>query len=100
MINTLQPVPQSEFATVEFHFGEYLLQCSHHSSVVSEACMFVNKKYLPARDNLSRHGRLRGLVISCPYLFLSGGVHGGTYNITVESDLFLQLKKSFNIVCD
>ena len=92
--NTLQPVPQSELAAVAFHFGEYLLQCSHHTSVVSEACKFVYKKYPPARDILSRHGRLRGLVASCPYLFLSGGAHGGTYNITVESDLFLQLKQS------
>ena len=92
--NTLQPVPQSELATVAFHFGEYLLQCSHHTSVVSEACKFVYKKYPPARDILSRHGRLRGLVASCPYLLLSGGAHGGTYNITVESDSFLQLKLS------
>ena len=35
--------------------------------------------------------RISGLM---PYLFLSGGAHGGTYNITVESDLLLQLKQS------
>ena len=88
------PVPQSEFATAAFHFGEYLLQCSNHTSVVSEACQFVYKKYPPARDILSRHGHLRGLVASSSYLFFSGAAHGGTYNITVESDLFLQLKQS------
>ena len=88
------PVPQSELATVAFHFGEYLLQCSHHTSVVSKGCKFVYNKYLPARDILSRHGRLRGLAPSCPYLFLSGGAHGGAYNKTVESDLFLQSKQS------
>ena len=92
--NTPQRVPQSELATVAFHFGEYLVQCSHQCSmftVLSEACKFVYKKYPPARDILSHHGRLRGLVASCPYLFLSGGAQGGTYNITVGSDLFLQL---------
>ena len=92
--NTVQPVPQSELATVAFHFGDhkYLLQCSHHTSVVSKACKFLYKKYPPARDILSHHGRLRGLVASCTY----GGGHGGTYNIAVESDLFLQLKQSLS----
>ena len=90
--NTLQPVPQSELATVAFHFGEYLLQCSHCTSVASEACKFVYNEYPPAGDILSGHEHLRGSVASCPYLFLSGGTHSGTCNITVESDLFLQLK--------
>ena len=68
--------------------------------MVSEACKFENKKYLLARDILSRHGRLRGLVVSWPYLFLSGGAYGGIYNITVKGDLLLQLKQSFKIACD
>ena len=29
--NTGQPVPQSELAIVAFHFGKYLLQCSHYT---------------------------------------------------------------------
>ena len=40
--STVQPVPQSELATVPFHFGEYLSQCSNHTSVVSETCKFVS----------------------------------------------------------
>ena len=82
------------YCCISLSIGEYLLQCSHHTSVVSEACKFVYKKYPSAGDILSHHGSLRVLVASCPYLFLSGGARGGTYNITVESDLFLQLNQS------
>ena len=42
--------------------------------------MFVYKKDPPARGILSQHARLRALLASCPYLFLSGGADGGTYN--------------------
>ena len=35
--STVQSVPQSELASAAFYFGEYLLQCSYHASVVSEA---------------------------------------------------------------
>ena len=82
-----------EPAIVAFHFGKYLLKCSHHISMVLESCKFVYKKYPLAREILSRLGFewISGLM---PYLFMSGGAHGGTYDITVESDLFLQLEQS------
>eukprot|EP00795_Rhopilema_esculentum_P009060 gene9060-16708_t len=51
-----------------------------------QACKFVYEHFPAAREVLARNGRLRGLVKSCPYLQLEGGLHGGTYVISLNQE--------------
>ena len=48
----------------------------------------VYQKIPQAREILSRHGKLKGLTNSCPYLQLAGKSHGGTYIISHNQKLF------------
>ena len=81
----------SELAKVAFAFGQYLSTLPKSQCYASEACKFVYQNLQDARDILSRHGKLKGLVAKCPYLSLNGGPHGGTYLLTLE--LFQELSK-------
>ena len=58
--------PQSDSMQVAFEFGKYLHSLPSKSSTASQACKFVYQSYPPAREILSRHGQLKGLLKVCP----------------------------------
>ena len=76
-VKALPPV-NSELRQVAYEFGKYLNSLPTKTATASQACKFVYGAYLPAREILNRHGKLRGLVKSCPYLSMQGASHGGT----------------------
>ena len=80
-----------DLVSVAFEFGKYLETLPNKSTVSSQACKFVYEHFPAARDILARHGRLRGLVKSCPYLQLEGGMHGGTYVLSLNQDIFSRI---------
>eukprot|EP00795_Rhopilema_esculentum_P008238 gene8238-14177_t len=62
------------------------------SSALSEFLETNTVEHFPAaREVLARNGRLRGLVKSCPYLQLEGGLHGGTYVISLNQEVFSRI---------
>ena len=63
------------------------------NAISSEACKHVYQKIPQAREILSRHGKLKGLTNSCPYLQLEGKSHGGTYIISLNQKLFDRTNK-------
>ena len=85
--NTISP----ELAKVAFAIGKFLRALTKPQCYASEACKFVYQNLSDARDILNRHGKLKGLVAKCPYLSLSGGPHGGTYLLTLNTELFKEL---------
>ena len=58
----------SDLAKIAFAFAKYLSSLPQVQCYASEACKAVYNK-----DILNRHGKLKGLVRQCPYLFLQGG---------------------------
>ena len=83
--------PNADLVSVAFEFGKYLESLPNKSAVSSQACKFVYEHFPAAREILARHGRLKGLVKSCPYLHLEGGLHGGTYNISLNQEIFSRI---------
>ena len=83
--------PNADLVSVAFEFGKYLESLPNKSAVSSQACKFVYEHFPAAREILARHGRLKGLVKSCPYLQLEGGLHGGTYNISLNQEIFSRI---------
>ena len=53
---------------VAYEFGKYLSSLPNKTATASQACKQVYLNYPSAREILSRHGKLRGLVKACPYL--------------------------------
>ena len=94
--NTGQAVPpvNAELRQVAHEFGKYLNSLPTKTATASQACKFVYNAYLPAREILNRHGKLRGLVKSYPYLSMQGVAHGGTYLLSLNQDLFTSLLSS------
>ena len=86
--------PTSELVSVAFEFGKYLETLPNKSAVSSQACKFVYEHFPAAREILSRHGRLKGLVKSCPYLQIEGGSHGGTYILSLNQEIFSRICRS------
>ena len=82
----------SDLANVAFEFGKYLESLPSKSAISSQACKHVYANYPSAREILARHGKLRGLVKSCPYLQLDGGLHGGTYTMSLNLQVFNKLR--------
>ena len=82
----------SDLANVAFEFGKYLESLPSKSAISSQACKHVYANYPSAREILARHGKLRGLVKSCPYLQLDGGLHGGTYTMSLNLQAFNKLR--------
>ena len=83
--------PNADLVSVAFEFGKYLESLPKKSAVSSQACKFVYEHFPAAREILAHHGRLKGLVKSCPYLQLEGGLHGGTYNISLNQEIFSRI---------
>ena len=82
----------SDLANVAFEFGKCLESLPSKSAISSQACKHVYANYPSAREILARHGKLRGLVKSCPYLQLDGGLHGGTYTMSLNLQAFNKLR--------
>ena len=80
--------PNSDLARIAFAFGKYLESLPNKSAVSSQACKYVYEHYPEARDILSRHGKLRGLVKCYNFLQLEGGIQGGTYILSLNQQLF------------
>ena len=94
--NTVQAVSpvNAELRQVAYEFGKHLNSLPTKTATASQACKFVYNAYLPAREILNRHGKLRGLVKSCPYLSMQGATQGGTYLLALNQDLFTSLLSS------
>ena len=77
-----------DLVSVASEFGKCLETLPNKSAVSSQACKFVYEHFPAARHIPARHGRLRGLVRSCPYLQIEGDMHGGTYVLSLNQGMF------------
>ena len=84
----------AELRQVAYEFGKYLNSLPTKTATAPQACKFVYSAYLPAREILNRHGKLRGLVKSYPHLSMQGATHRGTYLLSLNQDLFASLLSS------
>ena len=80
--------PQSDLMQVAFEFGKYLHSFPSKSSTASQAGKFVYQSSPSAREILSRHGKLRGLLKVCPYLELDGSPFGRTNILSLNQVMF------------
>ena len=66
IVDDLMPAPNvnPELSQVAYEFGKYLSSLPNKTATASQACKQVYLNYLSARQILSRHGKLRGLVNS------------------------------------
>ena len=81
----------SELSQVAYEFGKYLSSLPNKTATASQACKQVYMSYPSAREILTRHGKLHGLVKSCPYLQMDGAAHGGLYLLLLNQELFSKL---------
>ena len=77
-----------DLAFIAREFGKYLRSLPSNSAISSQASKFIYEHFPAARQLLATHGKLRGLVRQFPYLQLAGGAHGGTYVLSLNSDLY------------
>ena len=70
------PHVNSELSQVAYELGQYLSSLPNKTATASQACKHVYLHLTPARKILARHGKLRGLVKSCPYLQMNGAAQG------------------------
>ena len=91
----------SELSQVAYEFGKYLSSLPNKTATASQACKQVYMTYPSAREIVTRHGKLRGLVKPCPYLQMDGAAHGGLYLLSLHHEIFNKLFPSifsvFNI---
>ena len=87
---TIHKPANDNLRLIAYEFATYLLTRPEKKVYSSEACKHVYQKYPPARDVLTRYGKLKGLVSQCPYLELKGALHGGTYTLHLLEDKFKQ----------
>ena len=76
-----------------FEFGKYLELLPSKSAVSSQVCKYVYEHYPQSKKILARHGKLRGLVKSCPYLQMDGGAHGGTFILSLNLEVFSRIRR-------
>ena len=91
----------SELSQVAYEFGKYLSSLPNKTATASQAGKQVYMTYPSAREILTRHGKLHGLVKSCPYLQMDGATHGGLHLLPLNQEIFSKLFHSifsvFNI---
>ena len=83
--------PDNDLVQVAFQFRKFFQSLPSKSATASQACKSVYESYPPSREILARHGHLRGLVKTCPYLQLDGAASGGTYVLSLNQTLFDQV---------
>ena len=81
-----------DLQTIALHFAKYLLSCTKNKAFTSQACKHIYQAYPPAREILSRYGKLRRLISQSPYLLMQSAAHGGTYTINLDKELFDKLE--------
>ena len=69
----------SDLSQVAYEFGKYLSSLPNKTATAFQVCKQVYMTYPSAREILTPHEKLRGLVKSCPYLQMDGAAHGGLY---------------------
>ena len=89
----IRPAPNvnPELSQVAYEFGKYLSSLPNKTATASQACKQVYLNYPSAREIISRHGKLRGLVKACPYLQMDGESHGGLYLLSLNQEAFRKL---------
>ena len=89
----IRPAPNvnPELSQVAYEFGKYLSSLPNKTATASQACKQVYLTYPSAREILSCHGKLRGLVKACPYLQMDGESHGGLYLLSLNQEAFRKL---------
>ena len=80
-----------ELCQVAYEFGKYLASLSNKTATASQACKQVYLSYPSAREILTRHGKLRGLIKACPYLQMDGEAHVGLYLLSLNQEAFRKL---------
>ena len=85
--------PDSNLVQVAYQFGKFLQSLPSKSATASQACKFVYDHFPSSREILSRHGRLRGLCKSCPYLQFDGAASGGMFYL-LTSAFLIRLHRS------
>ena len=91
LVAPLSSPPDNDLVQVAFQFGKFLQSLPSKSATASQACKSVYESYPASREILARHGRLHGLVKTCPYLQLDGAASGGTYVLSLNQTLFDQV---------
>ena len=88
-----RPVPNvnPELNQVAYEFGKYLSSLPNKTATVTQACKQVYLNYTSAREILSRHGNLHGLLKACPYLQMDGESQGGLYLLSLNKEAFRKL---------
>ena len=84
----------SDLNHVAREFGKYLDSLPSKTSTASQACKYVYENYPASREILARHGKLKGLIKSCPFLQMEGATFGGTYILSLNQTLFNTICKS------
>ena len=84
--------PNRQNQDLHLHFAKYLLTCTENKAFMSQACKQVYQAYPPAREILSRYGKLRGLISQCPYLSMQVAADGGIHTINLDKELFDKLE--------
>ena len=80
-----------DLAKLVFSFGQYLNSLPGAKAYASEACKVVYQQLPDAQEILKCCVKLKGLILKCPYLSMSGGSHGGTYVLKLDKDMFATL---------
>ena len=80
-----------ELCQVAYEFGKYLASLPNKTATASQACKQVYLSYPSAREILTHHGKLRGLIKACPYLQMDGEAHGGLYLLSLNQEAFRKL---------
>ena len=80
-----------ELCQVAYEFGKYLASLPYKTATASQACKQVYLSYPSAREILTRHGKLRGLIKACPYFQMDGEAHGGLYLLSLNQEAFRKL---------
>ena len=81
----------SELSQVAYEFGKYLSSLPNKTTTASQACKQFYMTYPSAREILTRHGKPRRLVKSCPYLQMDGAAYGGLYLLSLNQEIFSKL---------
>ena len=106
--DTLNDVPDDQEATVQkpandelqliaYEFTTYMLTRPDKKAYSSEADKHVYHKYPPARDVLTRYGKLKGLVSQCPpYIFLKTNSNKQLHFYGLYENIFSFLLRTVN----
>ena len=67
------------------------LHLPNKTATASQACKQVYMTYPSSMEILTRQGKFRWLVKSCPYLQMDGAAHGGLYFLSLNQEIFSKL---------